>query len=64
MAFSLVCELPVIGDPSHAAGAAGLLVEVHTDRAWSDEDQALAPAEFRALMRDLDRYAGPRLAPG
>ena len=72
------CRLPVIADPSHAAGkrslvpplaraavaagAAGLLVEIHPDpdHAWSDGAQALDPAAFRALMRDLERFIGPR----
>ena len=61
------CRLPVIVDPSHAAGDAtfvaalsraaiaagadGLLVEVHDDpaAALSDGRQALTPAEFRRL---------------
>lgn len=61
-------HLPVIVDPSHAggkawmvpalacaavaAGADGLLVEVHPtpQEAWCDADQALGPAEFVALM--------------
>jgi 3-deoxy-7-phosphoheptulonate synthase len=72
-------HLPVIVDPSHAggkawlvdalacaavaAGADGLLVEVHPDprAAWCDADQALAPAEFAALMGKL---AGVALAVG
>lgn len=67
--------LPVIADPSHpageralvpalgraaaAAGADGLIVEVHPDpdQAWSDGAQSLDAAGFRALMRDLRRYA-------
>ena len=62
------CRLPIIVDPSHAAGAGpfvapmalaaiaagadGLLVEVHGDpsRAFCDGDQALSPAEFEVLM--------------
>jgi 3-deoxy-7-phosphoheptulonate synthase len=76
-------HLPVIVDPSHAggkawmvpalscaalaAGADGLLVEVHPDppEAWCDADQALTPAEFAALMVRLDSVAaavGRRLA--
>jgi len=69
-------HLPVIVDPSHAggkawmvpalacaalaAGADGLLVEVHPDppEAWCDADQALTPAEFGALMDRLDAVAG------
>jgi 3-deoxy-7-phosphoheptulonate synthase len=72
-------HLPVIVDPSHAggkawlvdalacaavaAGADGLLIEVHPDprAAWCDADQALAPAEFAALMGKL---AGVALAVG
>jgi 3-deoxy-7-phosphoheptulonate synthase len=68
-------HLPVIVDPSHAtgvrslvpaaakaalaAGADGLLVEVHPDpeAALSDGGQSLAPDEFAALMVDLARYA-------
>jgi 3-deoxy-7-phosphoheptulonate synthase len=64
-------HLPVIVDPSHAAGrrdlvtplalaavavgADGLLVEVHPDpdRARSDGDQSLNPAQFAALMADV-----------
>ncbi len=64
-------HLPVIVDPSHAggqawmvpalacaavaAGADGLLVEVHPDpaAAWCDAEQALTPAQFAALMRTL-----------
>jgi 3-deoxy-7-phosphoheptulonate synthase len=80
-------HLPVIVDPSHAggkawmvsalacgavaAGADGLLVEVHPrpQDAWCDADQALTPEDFAALMhrleavalavgRRLDRFAG------
>jgi len=64
-------HLPVIVDPSHAggkawmvpalsraavaAGADGLLVEVHPNpcEAWCDADQALTPAEFSTLMGEL-----------
>ncbi len=64
-------HLPVIVDPSHgtgvrelvpavskasiAAGADGLLIEVHPnpDKALSDGFQSLAPHEFTALMKDL-----------
>jgi 3-deoxy-7-phosphoheptulonate synthase len=66
---------PVIADPSHAAGrrdlvrplalaavaagADGLLVEVHTDpdRAWSDAAQTLDPAGFAALVREVGAVA-------
>jgi len=68
-------HLPVIVDPSHAggkawmvpalscaavaAGADGLLIEIHPTpkEAWCDADQALTPAEFAALMRQLDALA-------
>lgn len=64
-------HLPVIIDPSHAggkawmvpalaraaiaAGADGLLVEMHPQplQAWSDADQALSPAELIELMGQL-----------
>ncbi|ROR32294.1 3-deoxy-7-phosphoheptulonate synthase [Inmirania thermothiophila] len=64
-------HLPVIVDPSHAggkawmvpalaraavaAGADGLLVEVHPRpaEAWSDADQALSPEEMARLMQEL-----------
>jgi 3-deoxy-7-phosphoheptulonate synthase len=76
-------HLPVIVDPSHAggkawmvpalacaavaAGADGLLVEVHPTppEAWCDADQALAPSEFASLMQRLDavaRAVGRRMA--
>jgi 3-deoxy-7-phosphoheptulonate synthase len=63
--------LPVIVDPSHAtgradlirpmslaavaAGADGLLIEVHPDppNAASDADQQITPEEFAALARDI-----------
>ena len=68
-------HLPVIVDPSHAggkawlvsalasaavaAGADGLLVEIHPNppEAWCDADQALTPAEFTVLMRKLGAVA-------
>mgnify|MGYP000666376329 CR=1 FL=1 len=64
-------HLPIVADPSHgigrrdfvipmaraavAAGADGLLVEVHNDpdRAWSDGAQSLNPAQFGELMKQL-----------
>lgn len=64
-------HLPIIADPSHgtghrdmvipmaraavAAGADGLLVEVHPnpDRALSDGAQSLYPAQFAQLMREV-----------
>lgn len=66
-------RLPVIADPSHAAGARrfvlplaaaalaagadGLLVEVHMtpDKAWSDADQTLDPALLRELAAEMRR---------
>ncbi|MCL6630637.1 MAG: 3-deoxy-7-phosphoheptulonate synthase, partial [Armatimonadetes bacterium] len=68
-------HLPVIVDPSHAtgdwrfvgaiskaaiaAGADGLLVEVHNDpqRALSDGPQSLRPEQFRILMQQIKRVA-------
>ena len=64
-------HLPVIVDPSHAggkafmvpalsraaiaAGADGLLVEMHPNpcEAWCDADQAITPDELKTLMKDL-----------
>jgi 3-deoxy-7-phosphoheptulonate synthase len=64
-------HLPIIVDPSHAtgirdkvspmaraaiaAGADGLIIEVHTepDKALSDGHQSLYPEQFEQLMRDL-----------
>ena len=69
-------HLPVVGDPSHgigiaadvpamaraavAAGADGLLIEVHPDpqSAWSDGPQSLDPQSFATLMRELAAIAG------
>ena len=66
-----IARLPVIADPSHAAGrrqlvpalarsavaagADGLIVEVHPrpDEAWSDGEQSLTFEEFEAMMADL-----------
>ncbi len=68
-------HLPVIVDPSHAggkawmvpalslaavaAGADGLLVEIHPSPkdAWCDADQALTPGEFAQLMDALRAVA-------
>jgi 3-deoxy-7-phosphoheptulonate synthase len=67
-------HLPVIADPSHgtgmrslirsmskaalAAGADGLMVEVHPnpEEAFSDGAQSLLPEEFGELMDDIRRY--------
>jgi 3-deoxy-7-phosphoheptulonate synthase len=69
-------HLPVIVDPSHgiglrahvpamaraavAAGADGLIVEVHPcpEKALSDGQQSLTPAEFAALMEQVKVIAG------
>ena len=68
-------HLPVIADPSHgcgvrslvpalavaavAAGADGLIVEVHPkpEEALSDGEQSLRPSEFESLMESLDAVA-------
>lgn len=64
-------HLPVIVDPSHAtgkadlvgpmaraavaAGADGLMIEVHIDpsKALSDGEQSLTPGQFAQLMQDI-----------
>lgn len=66
-----LCHLPVIADPSHgtgrrdkvapmaraavAAGADGLIIEVHCDpdHAKSDGAQSMFPAQFERLMAEL-----------
>jgi 3-deoxy-7-phosphoheptulonate synthase len=76
-------HLPIIADPSHgtghrdmvipmaraavAAGADGLLVEVHPtpDRALSDGAQSLYPEQFEKMMREIRHIAdaiGRRIA--
>ena len=52
--------VPPMGLASLAAGAQGLIVEVHPDpeRALSDGPQSLHPAQFEKLMRDIDGLAG------
>ena len=68
-------HLPVLGDPSHAtgkwelvapaaraciaAGADGLIIEVHPDpaSALSDGAQSLKPERFAELVRDIRRLA-------
>ncbi len=70
-----LCHLPVIVDPSHgtghrwmvpsmakaavAAGADGLIMEVHykPEEALCDGYQSLSPDEFTALMTDLRKIA-------
>jgi 3-deoxy-7-phosphoheptulonate synthase len=43
-----------------AAGADGLIIEVHNnpEKALSDGEQSLTPDSFAALMKDLKKYAG------
>lgn len=73
-----ISHLPVIADPSHAAGhrelvpalariavaagADGLLVEVHPnpDKAWSDGEQSLNFTEFDEMMKSLDPWIALR----
>jgi 3-deoxy-7-phosphoheptulonate synthase len=73
-----ISHLPVIADPSHAAGhrelvpalarigvaagADGLIVEVHPDpdQAWSDGEQSLDFATFDAMMHDLKPWLALR----
>ena len=68
-------HLPVIADPSHAtgkwglvgacakagiaAGADGLIVEVHPnpEEAMSDGEQSLIPSNFEKLMKEIKRLA-------
>ncbi|NWK79609.1 3-deoxy-7-phosphoheptulonate synthase [Aquitalea sp. LB_tupeE] len=68
-------HLPVMVDPSHAAGKAwmvpslakaalaagadGLMLDIHPDpaNAWCDGEQALNPAEFETLMQQLSVLA-------
>ncbi len=75
-----IARLPVIADPSHAAGrrrmvpalarsavaagADGLLVEVHPDpdRAWSDGEQSLTLGDFDTMMADLAPWCELRAA--
>jgi len=70
-----VSHLPIIADPSHgtgkrekvtplaracvAAGADGLIIEVHNDpdRALSDGMQSLFPDQFDALMGEVKQIA-------
>jgi len=75
-------HLPVVIDPSHAtgkakyvpsmalaavaAGADGLIIEVHNDpeNAWSDGDQSITPEQFRDLMikiREIAQIVGRKI---
>ena len=74
-AVQRLSHLPILVDPSHgtgkaslvatmaraavAAGADGLMVEVHPDpgKALSDGFQALTPAAFRQMMLECRRVA-------
>jgi 3-deoxy-7-phosphoheptulonate synthase len=74
-AVQKVSHLPIVVDPSHgtgkrdrvhpmamaaiAAGAAGLLIEVHPspDKALSDGHQSLYPAQFAEVVRDCRAIA-------
>jgi 3-deoxy-7-phosphoheptulonate synthase len=74
-------HLPILADPSHgtgrrdqvapmaraavAAGADGLLIEVHCDpdHAWSDGAQSLHPPQFDRLMAEL-RIIAPAIGRG
>ena len=71
-AIKSVSKIPVICDASHgtgrrdlvpamtlagvAAGAAGILLEVHANPAesLSDPDQAITPVDFMSLMRKVN----------
>ena len=73
-----ISHLPVIADPSHAcghrelvpalarigvaAGADGIIVEVHPnpEKAWSDGEQSLDFAEFAEMMATLEPYIALR----
>lgn len=72
-AVKAICEIPVIVDASHgtgrrdlvepmtlagvAAGAGGILVEVHEtpEKSLSDPDQAITPDAFGILMRKVNK---------
>jgi 3-deoxy-7-phosphoheptulonate synthase len=74
-AVQRLSHLPIVVDPSHgtgkanlvatmaraaiAAGADGLIVEVHPnpERALSDGDQSLTPAAFSDMLRRLAVFA-------
>jgi 3-deoxy-7-phosphoheptulonate synthase len=47
--------VPALSRAAVAAGADGLLIEIHPrpTEAWCDADQALTPDEFANLMNDL-----------
>lgn len=74
-----ISHLPIIVDPSHgtgrrdmiepmslaalAAGADGLMIEVHPqpDKSWSDPEQALSPDQFSHLMKQVNHFIEWRL---
>lgn len=74
-AIKQLSHLPVIADPAHgtgkwelvgavakaavAAGADGLMIEVHPEpsKAWSDGQQSLTPDRFADLMKELKPVA-------
>ncbi len=73
-AIKKLSHLPIIVDPSHgtgrtdlvipmglaglAAGADGLMVEIHPnpEKAWSDADQTLNPEQFAELMHKFKHF--------
>lgn len=73
-AIKQISHLPIIVDPSHgtgrrdlvepmsmaalAAGADGLIVEIHPhpDQSWSDPEQALSPEQFAHLMNQFNHF--------
>ena len=75
-AIKSICDVPVICDASHgtgrrdlvrpmtlagvAAGADGILVEVHDEpeKSLSDPEQAITPHEFRSLMNVVENIRG------
>ena len=75
LAVKRQCHLPIVVDPSHAtgkrwmvadlakaavaAGADGLMIEVHNnpDKAWCDGAQSITPAMFADLMDSLRKLA-------
>ena len=75
LAVKQLSHLPIVVDPSHAcgkawmvermalaaiaAGADGLLIEVHNDpqNAWCDGAQSITPAQFDALMPKVAQIA-------
>lgn len=76
-----ISHLPVIADPSHAcgdrelvpalarigvaAGADGIIVEVHPnpEKAWSDGEQSLTFDDFEEMMAMLEPYIALRSTP-